>query len=120
EKYEVNSVLSLQNVTIPQVEVPQRLYIQQSLPFVNKRYKVTENPKFWVYQNIIGKKMYKSIKKADEVIVQTQWMKKACIEKTGADPKRITVVAPKLNIKVNQMFRATEKSLRTFFYPANG
>lgn len=62
-KYKVDEVLSLQNVIIPKTKIKQTLYIHQPLPFIDKKYKITENIRFWIYQNIISKFIFKSIKK---------------------------------------------------------
>lgn len=120
KKYKANEILSLQNLTIANTRVPQKLYIHQPLPFVEKRYKITENLKFWLYQNIIGKKIFKSAQKADEVIVQTEWMKKACMERANISEERIIVIPPKVDIDVKQHFVRTKENLSTFFYPSSG
>src|SRR5690554_4898763 len=60
-----DEVLSLQNVIIKNIKVKQTLYLHQALPFSEKKFGTFENFKFWLYQNIISKLIYKSIKKAD-------------------------------------------------------
>lgn len=117
-KYKVDKIVSLQNITIPNVNVPQIVYIHQSLPFVEYKFSFIENRRFWVYQNIIGKNIERSIYKADKVIVQTEWMKKACLEKTNVDSKKIIVIPPQLGIKIENYFNPTKESFSTFFYPA--
>ena len=42
-KYSVDEVISLQNIVVPNVKVKQTLYLHQPLPFVDKKYKITEN-----------------------------------------------------------------------------
>lgn len=120
-KYDVDEILSLQNLIIPKVKnTRQSLYVHQSLPFVDYKINFKENKKLWIYQNIIGRKIVNSIKKADHVIVQTNWMKKICIEKTGIEANRIEVRPPEVNIQVKEYFNNTNESMRTFFYPAGG
>ena len=118
KKYNIDKVLSFQNTIIPRVAVPQILYVHQSLPFVEYRFTFKENRLYWTYQNIIGKLIKKSIKKAEKVIVQTEWMKKACIEQTGKDSNKIKVILPKNNFDVKKYFEANETSMKTFFFPA--
>ncbi|HOA81141.1 MAG TPA: glycosyltransferase, partial [Defluviitaleaceae bacterium] len=78
KKYKPDKVLSLQNTIIPKVKkAKQEVYIHQSLPFVEYKFRFKENTGLWIYQNIIGRMIIRSIKKADHVIVQTEWMKKA-------------------------------------------
>jgi len=120
EKYNVDEILSLQNLIVPGVKIRQTLYVHNSLPFINKRFKLTESPLLWVYQNIINRKIIKSIKKADKVIVQTKWMKNSCINKTNIKPDKIIVIPPNVKIEINRYFEPTEEHLRTFFYPASG
>lgn len=119
EKYQVDKVLSLQNIVVWNVDVEQVLYLHQSLPFVEKRYGITEDFKFWVYQNIIGRMIFSSVKKADKVIVQTNWMIEAAIQKTKVKREKFILKQPKLNVKVNKLYEKNKGS-RLFFYPANG
>lgn len=118
--YEVDEVLSLQNVLIPHCKIYQTVYVHNSLPFAEFRFSLLENKLLWIYQNIISKSIFKSIKKANKVIVQTQWMKKACIEKLKVNGDKIEVLPPKVNIEVKKYFKPTKESLSTFFYPASG
>ncbi|KQL36905.1 glycosyltransferase [Psychrobacillus sp. FJAT-21963] len=120
KEYRIDKVFSLQNVVIPRVVCEQVLYVHQSLPFVDYKFSFKENKLFWVYQKIIGKNIIKSIKKAEKVIVQTEWMKKACIEKTQIQASKIEVIPPIINVEIERYFESSEKSLSTFFYPASG
>ncbi len=119
-KYDADSILSLQNLIIPRVKVRQTLYLHQSLPFVKKRYGITKNFKFWVYQNIISRMIYKSIKEADKVIVQTKWIMNAAIEKTKTKKEKFLIKQPELNIEVKEFYKFEEGKNRLFFYPASG
>ena len=119
KKYAADEVLSLQNITIPRSKnVKQTVYLHQALPFVNYKFRLFENRKMWIYQNVIGRIIKKSIKDADAVIVQTKWMKEACIKETKESPKKFRVEPPILDIKVEETFTLTEKSKKNFFYPA--
>lgn len=117
-KYKPDMILSLQNVVVPHTRVFQVLYVHQPLPFVDYKFKIHENFYFWIYQNIIGRIIFHSIKKAHRIIVQTHWMKKACIEKIGVDKVKIEVIPPKISIKPKAFFKPTKGTLSTFFYPA--
>jgi glycosyltransferase involved in cell wall biosynthesis len=120
EKYKIDKVFSLQNLIIPNVKQKQSIYLHNSLPFVSYRYKFLENKYLWVYQNVIGRSMINSIKMADFVIVQTQWMKQACIEKSTVNKDKVTVVTPFVNLEHNGFFEPNDSSMQTFFYPASG
>ncbi|MGN9160344.1 glycosyltransferase [Clostridium sulfidigenes] len=118
--HDVDEVLSLQNVIIPHTKVKQKVYVHNSLPFAEYRFKFLENKLLWVYQNIISKSIFKSIKKANKVIVQTKWMKRACIEILKVNGNKIEVMAPKVNVNVRQYYKQSKESMSTFFYPASG
>ncbi|WP_342539067.1 glycosyltransferase [Sporosarcina sp. FSL K6-1540] len=118
KKYKPDKIFSLQNITVPRVDVEQIIYVHQSLPFVDYQFDFKENKLFWIYQNVLSKAIYKSIKKSTKVIVQTNWFKDACVEKTGVSENKIIVISPKININIKKCFLASEKSLSTFFYPA--
>lgn len=120
KKYNADKIFSLQNVVIPHTKISQILYVHNSLPFVEYRFAFRDNKKLWTYQNIIGKDIVRSIKKADKVIVQTKWMKKACIDRANVEKEKIDVVYPKISTNIDNFFEADETSLKTFFYPANG
>ena len=71
DKYRIDKVLSLQNMIIPRSKSEQIVYVHQALPFADYKFSITENKLFWVYQNIIGRGIIRSIKQANQVIVQT-------------------------------------------------
>jgi glycosyltransferase involved in cell wall biosynthesis len=118
KKYNIDKIFSLQNVIIPKIDVEQILYVHQPLPFSGYKFNINENFKFWIYQNLIGKKIYSSIREADKVIVQTNWMKKACINKTNISSQKIEVISPKINIDINKRYKESNNRCNLFFYPA--
>jgi len=118
-KYKVDEVLSLQNVIIPNLNMKQTLYLHQSLPFVEKRYGIIKNFKFWVYQNIISRMIFKSIEKADKIIVQTEWIKDACLQRVNTEPKKFELKQPKVHIKVKKYYKQESDNFKLFFYPAS-
>lgn len=115
-----DEVLSLQNVIVPKVKVKQTLYLHQSLPFVEKRYRITENFKFWVYQNLISKMIIHSIRDADQVIVQTKWIMHAAMEKANVTIDKFVLKQPELNTKISKLYVPDNTSEKLFFYPASG
>jgi glycosyltransferase involved in cell wall biosynthesis len=120
KEYKVDKVISLQNIKIPHTKVYQSVFVHNALPFSEYRFSFKENRLLWVYQNIIGKNIMKSIKRADHVIVQTNWMKKKCVEQLRVKPEKIEVQPPKIDIEVKKIFKQTKESTSTFFYPASG
>lgn len=120
KEYEIDQVLSLQNITIPRTKVYQSVFVHNALPFSEYRFSFNENRLLWVYQKIIGKNILNSIRKADHVIVQTDWMKKKCVKQLQVFPKKVEIKPPKMDIEVKKYFEKTKESLSTFFYPASG
>lgn len=120
KKHGIDRVLSLQNVIIPHIRIDQTVLVHNALPFFDYRFSILEDPLLWSYQNVIGRMIFRSIKKASKVIVQTEWMKNACIKKLNIDPVKLEVLPAKLNIEVKNRFKPTKESLSTFFYPASG
>ncbi|MGB4661069.1 MAG: glycosyltransferase [Mobilitalea sp.] len=120
KQYQIDEILSLQNVIIKNVRIEQILYLHQPLPFVKKRYGFIENYKFWIYQNIISRMIYRSIEKAFSVIVQTKWMKDACIEKTNVNPDKIIIEPPCFDIIVREKYEKDNSDILLLFYPAAG
>ena len=116
DKNKPDEILSLQNILIPRTEKKQTLYLHQSLPFAEKRYKITENFKFWIYQNILSEKIFKSIENADEIIVQTCWMRELVIDKTNVNSDKLVVETPEVNINVKKKYEKDNRNI--FFYPA--
>ena len=119
-KYDIDEVMSLQNILIPCTRVPQTVYIHNSLPFSEYRFSIFEDKLLWIYQNVISKKIYRSIKSAKKIIVQAEWMKKACIDKLLIDENKIVVLPPKININVCGQKFDNNEAIPTFFYPASG
>lgn len=119
KKYKADEILSLQNVIVPNVKTPQTLYVHQSLPFIDRRFSLRENKLFWIYQNVIGKSIFKSMRKANKIIVQANWMKNVSIDKVGVSAEKIVVDPPVIG-KSNKTFKETYENFKTFFYPASG
>lgn len=120
EKYQVNEILSLQNVVVNGAKVKQTLYLHQPLPFIEKKYGIIENFKFWVYQNVISKMIYKSIREADKIIVQTKWIRDAAIDKANVKKEKFILKQPKLNVEVKKLYSLDKESEKLFFYPSSG
>ncbi|MCR5627494.1 MAG: glycosyltransferase [Lachnospiraceae bacterium] len=98
-------VFSLEN-TLPKGKtkikgkrIPEVLYVHQPLGFQKEKdfslFKPEERH-LAVYQHIIAKLIDSSVKRADKVIVQTEWMKKAVSEKCSVDPGKVYAVLPPL------------------------
>ena len=118
KKYKIDKVFSLTNITLRGVEVPQELYLHQPVPFVPQKFSFWQNKRLWVIKNIISRMIYRSVRAADKVIVQTQWMKEACVRICQVPAEKIVVEAPELDRSLLAKYRESPGARRTFFFPA--
>ena len=117
-----DAVFYLQNTFIKGVNVPQIAYMDQPIPFqkeirfsfLNKR----QRP-YAFYQFIIGRYIKKACKKADLIIVQTEWMKKAICEQCNIYEEKIIKVPADVNLNYDELKTTDLWNNKVFFYPAN-
>lgn len=119
QENKIDKVLSLQNLIIPFCNLPQTVYLHQSIPFTNYRFSIWNDPRLWVYQNVIALMIFHSLRKANKVIVQTNWMKDAVIKRLSIFPESIVVEKPVFKLPAGKKFDCSNYSNR-FFYPATG
>ena len=113
-KYKPDEILSLQNVIIPRTKVKQTIYLHQPLTFAEKIYGGASKR---IRRYILSKTTLVSLKKATKVIVQTIWMKEACINK-GISEGKIYVESPEITDVVRGCYIRDCKSPCLFIYPA--
>ena len=114
-----NVVFSMQNIITFGFKLPQVVYVHQSLPFqtVKKFSLLKKNERHLaVYQYFIGAVIRSSVKRADKVIVQTQWMKAAVAKKTKIQEDKIFHVWPDIN-NTADFRKENEFDNSSFFYP---
>lgn len=119
KKYKIDEVLSLQNIAVPGYRKPQILYVHTSLPFVEYRFSFRESKISWIYQNILGRRILASIRKAKTVIVQTEWMREACSRMADVSEDKFRVSLPQVEEALIIKFEDTKENRRRFFFPAN-
>ncbi|WP_416177424.1 glycosyltransferase [Dialister sp.] len=116
-KYGIEEIFSLTNTTIPRTDVRQILYLHQPLPFISQRFKLSENLLFWVYQNVIGKLIIYSVRRADKVIVQTEWIRDSAAKICNVSLDKFTIQVPSVDTSLIVPYRG-QKTEVTFFFPA--
>lgn len=109
-------VLSLQNIGIRYCNVPQTVYVHNAIPFTEYQFQFLIDPYLWIYQNIIGRMTCDSLKSADEIIVQNEWMRDAITGKCGVSYDSILIDPVKVNVDVERTRIQTKPTV--FFYPA--
>lgn len=116
KRYGIDRVFSMQNICMPRVKAAQIVYIHSPLPFTDYKVRLKESPNLWIYQNILGYLMKRSLKIADKVVVQTEWMKEACLKYTAAE--KIIISKPNIKEEIGT-YADNYKNRRVFFYPAS-
>lgn len=119
KKYKPHKVFSLQNKGIDFYKGPQYVYLH--LPFIltDHRFSIAKDgKKLWIYQNILSKNIFSSLRKVDKTIVQTHWMKEALIKKANVQADKIIIDAPDITMNNIGIFVDNEKNRKRFFYPA--
>lgn len=114
-------VFSMQNILTFGVKAPQAVYIHQSIPFQNEKkfsFFKTGERKLAIYQYIIGAIIKLSARRADRIIVQTNWMKKALIEQLHIKESKIAVILPRVQKDIKAPTK-TEYRRNCFFYPTS-
>ena len=117
-----DELISLQNMVVPGVKCKQIVYLHQSLQFspVTYRFWKRDERNFAFRQRVICKIIRSKLPKADQVIVQTEWMKQAVAEWAGIPTQRIVVERPIVSLPTFSGKEANEaKRDNVFFYPAN-
>ena len=112
-------IFSLQNTMIFGVStIPQIVYMHQSIPFQDmKRFSFFDKDErgLAVVQHLIGKIIIQSVKKADYIFVQTEWIRDAVLKKTGICGEKIIDVFPEYE-SITCERKQLDNTL--FFYPA--
>ena len=119
EKLNPDCVLSLQNIITFGLRCPQFVFVHQAIPFQKiKKFSFfrSEERKLAIYQYLIGTVIKHSIKKADVVFVQTDWMKQAICESCDINESKVIKVSP--NFKpITEMNCQEIFNRNNFFYP---
>lgn len=113
-------VLSLQNIITFGVKARQGVYVHQSIPFQKeKKFSLLKGAErsAAIVQRFIGRIIKKSVKKADDVFVQTNWMKDNVAEMCKVNPDKISVVPFEPDMP-SDIAKATDYPNNKFFYPA--
>lgn len=114
-------IYNLQNIITLGVTRNQVVYLHQAIPFSTYKMKLFNEPLLWFYQNIYSHFIFYSLRRASQIIVQTEFMKDSCLELLHIPEEKILVVPPKFNYtKPREINRNALEDKSIFFYPAGG
>lgn len=119
KEFRPDKVISLQNKGISAFHGEQAVYLH--LPFLLCDYEFTlkrDGKRLWAYQHLLRRSFFSSLKKADRVVVQTDWMRRALADQAGVSTDRIVVVSPQITELPVEEYRDGVEHRRRFFYPA--
>ncbi len=111
---------SMQNTLVKGWRGYKALYVHQPLGYQKtKRFSFLKKQEreYAVYQHLIGRLIDSSVKKADVTIVQTEWMRKAVLEKTKADPAKVVKILPTIS-DIEPGSENADPAGNVFFYPS--
>ncbi|MGN7851924.1 glycosyltransferase [Exiguobacterium sp. 22311] len=112
-------IISYHNLVIPLVDTKQTLYIHNAIPFTDLSFSLFKEPKLWIYKNIMSRKIISSIKKADKLIVQSEWLKNKILNRfRNIKPENIVVENNKEIIKNEIQYNNIKREKKLFIFPA--
>lgn len=119
-KLKPDYVLSLQNIITFGLKCRQGVYVHQSIPFTKvRKFSLLKSAERGtaIIQRFIGFIIKMSVRKADDVFVQTNWMRENVAEMSGVPIEKISTVPfdvelPTVTEKVSECPKTS------FFYPA--
>lgn len=116
-------IISLQNIAVKFKGIPQIVYLHQPLPYAKESIwslMKADERKLWAYKHIYKRLIHNSFDDEMDIVVQTNWMKNALIEK-GIKKDKITISKPEINDidveKINFIESKVENEIM-YFYPA--
>lgn len=121
ESLKPDIVFSMQNIITFGIKKPQVVYLHQSLPFQNiKKFSFLKKAErsTAIKQRLVGRIIKFSAKKADRVIVQTEWMREAVCRECSLDIERVIKCQP-VCAQMPSLNQEAVYHRSAFFYPTS-
>lgn len=121
EQFDADGVISLQNTISGSIRLPQLVYMHNVIPFQKEKtfsFLKKEEFLYAIYQHIIGRIIKRSVKRADLVVVQAEWLKVLVAEETKIDLNKILVNPISCEVNLNEPLKESHIVNNSFFYPA--
>ncbi|CNI67001.1 D-inositol-3-phosphate glycosyltransferase [Yersinia massiliensis] len=115
-------IISMQNTSIyTSNKIPQLIYLHQPIPFSSHKWSFykKEELKLFLYKHFYNYFIFRNSNKSTTFVVQTDWMKKALINK-GVASTSVYIIKPSINdiiIKSDETYQITNNK-KIIFYPA--
>ena len=117
ESEKPDKIISLQNKAVAGGKIFQEVYFHNVLLICERQYRFSESKKLWLYQHPIAFLTKISLKKANKIIVQAEWIKEELSTKWNISSSRIEVQRPSITLDVEKMEMLQIKGC-PLFYPA--
>ena len=119
KEYKPDILFSLQNKGVPFFKGKQYVYLHLPSILTEHKFKISvDGKKLWLYQNVVSKNIFASLRKVNMTIVQTHWMKESLVKKAKLNSDRVIILPPDITTNNIGTFINTEENRRRFFYPA--
>lgn len=116
-------IISFQNTGIKYKNIPQYIYLQNAIPFVDNKWNIFDREEriLWFYKNIFPIFIKASTDKNSKFIVQTEWMRKIAQKKLNISDKNLQIIRPDEKVKsINISNIIIDINTTNFFFPATG
>lgn len=120
----VDKIVSLQNTAVRYKGVtPQILYLHQPLPFDNIKFNLFKSNelRLFLYSNVYIHFVRMNLSSVSHLVVQTNWMKDACIKKLPFEAEKVHVIRPEFILPINSSKLDCERQMTdiyTLFFPS--
>ncbi len=119
-QYEIDLIVSLQNICISRCKIPQHISLHNALPFHKCDHMVLAGTLEILKQRYLNRKVIRSLKTAQSVYVPNEWIYNACAKIEGINKENIVMIKPSLpDIKHESNQIIPDQYFSRFFYPAN-
>ena len=118
DKYNIDEIISLQNISpLENVECKKTIFLHNALPFTKEKFSILFDWYLVFYKHIIGRIIKNSLKKADYVIVQSNWLSDTLHKLSIVDKNKIEVDKGYLDYLYDKG-KKNGYNLTRFFYPS--
>lgn len=116
KQFRPDEIISLNNTRCPVKNIKQTIYLHQALPFSSFKPNILTDFYLFLVKYGLGIIIKNHIKKVDEIIVQSRWLKKTLVQ-NGIKASKITVKSPNIDT-INLEIKQSNDSKLNLIYPS--